>query len=637
LATIGVNTEKAILEELNAEIRRSTEATVFTENKLRSWLAFFLSPVRNVISASGFGKILVTEIKDSSQTYVSIYKGDIVVGTNGKEYEVQNDLSLFLGVSTPFTFVQGSMSIQDGTYNDFIAIPIKSGMVDLSYTKVFMEGVEVPPVPFYADTLRDSTELFGVLHKTMEDAAGDVDGITSLWDALLRNVESLWQSVQGVSIRPRAGFFPFFFNDTLFIKIFSGGVLYQEGYVPDPTGKSVEVHYRISDGAAGNLKQDQLTIFNGRPKLTTEDDGEVSYTITNSDALNGVNAPSRAELVNLLRRRFFASTHVSSIPEYTAWFLSQPQIGDCLVVSDFERWRLSGKEKATGFDIKGVVDIYLVDVDGNPIVTKETSTAAYTEIIKGIDNKLEGVRDIAFLEYKEPRVYHHFFKVQYRSVSSEAEFLAHASSVLSNLYSLLWVRSNGSSLFRDLDMESVTSAIHGDFNVSGLRVFPYHYYERAINTESSESEFIDHFSGEKDGGWYEYWEKDSNGDFMSSPHSIYREFVSADGTCSILRYNKKFTYDVQGRVLGWVWSTLYKTTEKEARVGSRRDGKVSFDTRGLPVPGVLRCFWSVANEGLLPVGNNLTSGFGIRKLPGDPSLSTASTFFGESVRFEKII
>ena len=60
LATIGVNVEKTILEEINAEIRRSTEATVFTDQKLRSWLSAFLMPVRNLISARGSGRMVIT-------------------------------------------------------------------------------------------------------------------------------------------------------------------------------------------------------------------------------------------------------------------------------------------------------------------------------------------------------------------------------------------------------------------------------------------------------------------------------------------------------------------------------------------------------------------------------------------------
>ena len=60
LATIGVNVEKTIREEINARPSYPSEATVFTDQKLRSWLAAFLMPVRNLISARGSGRMVIT-------------------------------------------------------------------------------------------------------------------------------------------------------------------------------------------------------------------------------------------------------------------------------------------------------------------------------------------------------------------------------------------------------------------------------------------------------------------------------------------------------------------------------------------------------------------------------------------------
>lgn len=667
LASIGVNTEKAILEELNAEIRRSTEASVFSENKLRSWLAFFLTPVRNVVSASGFGRAVVTSIEGSDLTFATVAAGSVISGSNGMQYQIQEDLTLNLGCSTPFTFIQGTESTYNTTYSEFIAIPV-SGDVDLSDIKVFLNGslVSLPLVPSFPSFPEDLSKLFPSLSVDMSSImagyagyAGDASGDFSLWNPLINNLKSLWDSVQAVSIRPVSGFFPFLFNNTLFIKIFPGGYLGSDNYVPDPSGQPVSVRYRISNGAFGNLKKNQLESFSSA--ITTSDGGTVAVDLFNEDTANGVNAPSHAELVNLFRRRCYASSHVSSIPEYTTWFLSQPEVGDCLVISDFERWRLSGKATSSGFDIKGFVEVYLVDSFGNPIVPREQAADPYSDFIQGLENKLEGVRDLAFLKYEAPVVYWHFFVVQFRSVSSETEFIANASTVLSNLYSLSWVQSNGSSLFRDLDMDNITNAIRGDFNISGLRVFPYHYYELSNSFFSASSKFVlfSHYFGEKAGGWYEYWERDENGDLGSYvrdsndllsfdsagvitngflkgiPHALYKEFVDPVGVCHIYRYSKRFIYNDKGIVSSWAWSTLWSSPES-SEVGSRKNGAITFDMKGL-APGVLRCFWSIANEGSIPVGNSLTSGFGIRKLPSEHSVLTNGTFFGESARFEKSI
>jgi len=661
-ATIGVNTERTILEELNAEIRRSTEAIMFSEDKLRSGLAFFLTPVRNVISASGFGRVAVNSIEGSHLTFATMPAGSIVIGSNGKEYQIQNDLTLNLGCSTPFTFVQGVESTYTTKYSEFIAIPIESGFVDLSYTKVSLSMgstvMDIPVVATFPEYPIDLTEVFPVLSSVVKNFYGGVVEDVDLWNPLLKNVDALWGAVKGVSVRPRSGFFPFFFNNTLFIKIYSGGRPGDIDYVPDPSEQSITVSYRISDGAYGNLGQNQLESF--AEAIITDDDGLVKVTLYNEEALNGVNPPSHAELVNKYRQRFFASTHVSSVPEYTVWFLAQPSVGDCLVVSDFKRWVLSGNETLADFNITGAVEIYLVDVSGNPVIPRSSISSGYSPLIKELNDKLEAVMDVAFLKYEEPLTYWHYFVVQFRSVYSEVEFIANATAALSDLYSILWVRSNGTSLFRDLDIDIVTNAVRGDSNVSGLRVTPYHYYEHShdIFTDDDNSfALFRHYYGEKSGGWYEYWEKNSNGDFghflrdgndnltfdgdnnitsefiKDVPCSLYKEYEDLNGNCNIYRYIRRLDHNTDGTLAGWGWSGLWPDGST-VYAGVRANGGISFKMKNL-APGVLRCFWGIANEGLIPVGNDIATGFGIRKLPSGQSVLAGETKFGETSRFEK--
>lgn len=611
LASLGVNTEKAILEELNAEIRRSTEISVFNENKIRSWLAFFLSPVRNVVSASGFGHVVMNSADGSSDSFASIPKGVLITGTNGKEYQIQHDILLSLGASTPFSFVQGEESMSQGVYNDFIAIPVPSGMVDLSYTRVIMGDLTIPLVHSFPESPADFA----------------------------------------VSISPSSGFFPFFFNNTLFIKIFSGGFPSDSNYVPDPKGKFITVFYRVSDGEAGNIKQNQ---FKGLSNYTikTGDSCDVSVTFYNDAAMNGVNSPTRAELVNLLRRRFYAFTSVSSLPEYTTWFLSQPLVGDCLVMSDHERWRLSNYANTQDFNITGSLDVYLVDKNGIPIHPKESVSSDYNTYVQDLENELIKVRDLAFVRYESPVVYWHFFVVQFISTFSDVEFKDNAVSAIRNLYSLSWARDNNLSLFRALDTKFILDALTGSSNVSGLRIIPYHYREVYHSSGVNSSLYLSCFKGEKAGGWYEFYEESSDPlhKFGSVPYSIYREFVGVDGYCFIYEYNVDTFLNADGS-MGWSWSSIKTTSEGEPKsVGSRFNEVVSFDMATLPT-GVLRCFWLVKNEGSVSVGNSVNSGFGIRKLPDVASLAikdeelsskkspnwgfSSGTFFGEFIRFEK--
>jgi len=702
LATIGVNTEKTILEELNAEVRRSSEASMFSENKLRSWLAFFLTPVRNAVSATGFGRVVLNSMKDSKDNLATVSKGAILIGRNGKEYQIQNDLTLDLGCSTPFSFVQGTEVVLDQPYSEFIAIPLGSSMVDLSYTKVSYSGVSgsgvIPQVATFPSYPKDLEEVFPDVNAAVHNFAGGVVGYTSLWNPLLKSMKSLWDAVVGVSVRPRSGFFPFIFNNTLYIKIFPGGNSGDVDYVPFPEGQTVHISYLISDGAAGNLSQNELMSFSGDSSPKTEDNVDVDVTLYNDEAISGVNPPIQSELVNKLRQHFFASTHISSIPEYSAWFLSQAGIGDCLVVSDFERWRLSNRKDFTGFDLTGAMSVYLVHDNGTIVIPR--TPAGYIPFITNINNRLVSLMDAAFLEYKEPRVFWHYFVVQFRAVSSEVAFIEHVKAALRDLYSILWVRQSGSSLFRDLDMNLITDAVKGNFDVSGLRITPYHYYEYVssrfvgVISEGSEGEgsegegsegegsegegskfmvSIPIYYGEKPGGWYEYWEVNSEGelghyervngllDFKNgvideanfipgSPYGIYKEFIELGGNaCKIYRYEARLLSEGDPSA-GWDWSSLY-LDPNPFEAGVRKNDSVTFNIWNL-APGVLRCFWGIANEGLVPVGNNLSSDFGIRKLPNIievsqggslyvgaiPStghLPSGTTYFGDSVRFEK--
>ena len=639
ISTIGVNVEKTILEEIDTEMRRAVEASVFPERKLRSWLAAFLMPVRNSISARGQGTIVL-----SSGGSVTIPIGSVLIGKNGKEYELQETLTLSgAGSSLPFSFIQGStVTTQPLTYTEFLSVPIKTGNVDLSDLRVFFsDGTEIPVVSSfpeipYPDTFSLKTLLDGV-------ADGSLD-INDVNEDILENIASIngvWGAIQSVSIRPKGGYFPFFFNDVLYIKVYPD---IEQG-VPVPDGRTVQIRYRLSDGVAGNLPKDSFLSFSDSLKMV---DGTVAgYQLYNKPVFNGVNPPSHAELVNMFRRRFFSSTHVSSIPEYTIWFLSQPEVGDCHVVSDYYKWRLSDRTDFSGADITGTVEIYLLNNDGG-LITPDNP------IVKELDDRLLPVRDIAFLDYKLPRVFWHFYIVQFRSVFDEMSFTGYAESSLQRLYSIDTAKALDTSLFKDLDMSVVDRFVRGNHDPLGLRVIPLHYYESVYNLGVSSTSFLEImcYRGQKPGGWYEYYEYhedlgfgryDEGAFIVGEPRAVFKEFLGVAGGCSIYQYEKRHNY-VDGEYSGFTWGALAGDTST-AYVGDRfvGSGLVRFDMSrvGNVQPGVMRCFWLIEKDGVMPVGSEPSRNFGIRKLPtggkvvGDEN--TEVTFFPERVRFEKYI
>ena len=641
LATIGVNVEKTILEEINAEIRRASEISRFPENKLRSWLAYFLMPVRNVVSARGVGRITLLD-----PGTVTISPSEVnLIGRNGLDYELRETLMLSgSGSSLPFSFVQGRTVVTAPlTYSEFLSIPIDSGNVDLTDIRVtFSDGQDIPMVQSFPVNPFDLDSAYVKDYISPGDSDAKVEGL------LLNSLNALWTSVNSVSVRPSGGFFPFFYNNTLFIKIYpdigAGVVL--------PDGRGVIVTYRLSDGVLGNIGKDQFRDFSG--SIMNADGDEVELEITNEPARNGVNEPSYAELVNLLRRRFFASTHVSSIPEYTTWFLSQPEVGDCLVVSDYLKWRMSARTDFGADLIQGIVEIYLLDKRGEIIDPNRDRV-----LIGYLDDRLTPVRDIAFLEYRRPLVYWHFYLVQYRSVFNEINFMGAAESSVQTLYSVEWAQANSRSLFSDMDMELVTNMMRAGYDPVGLRVIPFHYievpYNLAVHVQTELK--VRYYRGEKPGGWYEFYEYDEDTDsfgyyitidgeiagfIKGEPAAVYREFVEATGSVVIYRYKKT---SVEG---GWTWGTLWGDTE-DSWVGSRSPVQEEAHDSGMITirmdenlrRGVLRCFWAIENEGTMPVGSESPWSFGLRKLPSggnDPeNIVNDKTFFEEKVRFEKYI
>ena len=89
MCSIGIDAEKTLIESVNKDIRASTELMAFSDDKIRSWLSFFLVQIPNMRSASGIGEIRIIE----ASSLVYIPSGSKLISRSGKVFEQTNDLS----------------------------------------------------------------------------------------------------------------------------------------------------------------------------------------------------------------------------------------------------------------------------------------------------------------------------------------------------------------------------------------------------------------------------------------------------------------------------------------------------------------------------------------------------------------
>jgi hypothetical protein len=545
VAGIGQNTEKALLEDLNVYINSSTEIINFPQQRLRSWLSFFLKSMRNVVSAEGEATITIPQnldpdlgkvINKDIKLPVMINSGDQLTAVSGKIFTVQDGVAV-VAFNEPYRFkvIQGVASVFTGTYSQMITKDAKG--VDLTSISITVNGSAIQR----ADLI-------------------------------------------GSQIIPWDGFFAFVHKDILHIKIFKGP------NTPDPEGGLYEVHYRLCDGASGNITT--ISGLNGFRHTILDADfpaHKVDYTLENTDMLNGLDAPTRPDLINALRSRFWVTNNVASVPEYTAWFKEQPEVGDARVVSDYERWRSSGKK---AINVTGIVDVYLMDRDGYPL---SDST------IDVLDTRLYGVRDIAILQYHSFEYVKHSFLITYTNTSNPSTFFEAAKQNIERLYDLHLLREASLSLFEELDMELVRTSISNiGIDQQGIAVFPYHakqflFVDRDVASAEEYPvgpEFrTTYYDGESFDGFYE-WETtiESEGEYKRVMISFYEQASAAEDAALI--YQRQIGID-----------------SVRAQVGTRQGGEVVIHPRN-PITLAtysfmngdrLRCYWPLKNKGLASV------------------------------------
>ena len=590
-SAIGVNMEKAFLEEQNKLNAELTDINNFSDDTMRSWLAFFLQKIPYRTSATS----QVTVALNGNYRLTKIPKYAQLTTDSGIAYVLYEELSLIPGDVRTATAVQGKRITESGIYSSIIKV--QANNPDLGYIEVKLDGVEIPPVsyetsydqlsyishwkpqseegkewggnPFlqdgygkkgqFYDVIADGYTRFSDEGIPIEFHVGDVvayDGTS--WQPMLRtNKLNPIQFTNSYAV-PRNGFFAYYYNNYLYIKIFSGSD------ISNPEGAFYEVNYIQSDGIQGQIEANTLSFVSTYEDL---DENKVELDVTNTKSSAAVNEPSIGKLGLYLKQRLYSSINVSSIPEYTNWFNAQPEVGDCMVLSDWERYIRNGKES---LDQTGIVNIYLVGTDGNPLTT---------EVKNELLDRIEPFKDIAVLQIEDFVPVEQFLQFEYTTSTNESAFEQFVQSVATQYYNLNFLQSKNASLFDDLDLTSVLEEIlkNSPYNSTGLILKGYHYYEQVFEP-GVKSRVFDTYRGEKPGnGWYELV-LDNNPDNIKRLEEI--EVVGNDDSCMI-----------------------YDPDNPTVRLGDHIGTKVTIDLSGYDfTTATLRCYWAMKNEGILTIG-----------------------------------
>ena len=593
-SAIGVNMEKAILEEQNKINAEFTDINNFSEDTMRSWLAFFLQKIPYRTSAT---TQVTVSLASENAKITRIPKYDQLSTDSGVVYTLYEDISLIKGDTRTVTAVQGKRITETGVYNS--VIKVQANNPDLSYIEVRLNGVDIPAVsyetsydqlsylghwkpqseegkdfggtPFiqnnfgkkgqWYDVIADGYASFETDGIPLEFRNGDVvvyDG--NKWQKLFstNNLQPI-QFTNSYAI-PSNGYFAYYYNSYLYIKIFAGTE------VSNPNGQNYEVNYIQSDGIQGQISANTLSFVSSYEDI---DENPVELEVKNTKSSAAVNEPSTGKLGLYLKQRLYSSINVSSVPEYTNWFNAQPEVGDCMVLSDYEKYIRAGKPNF--FSPTGIVDIYLVGTDGQPLTP---------ELQEELLDRIEPFKDIAVLHISEFNRVKQYLRFEYTTSTSESQFEQFIQATATQYYNLNYLQSKNSSIFDDLDLAAIIEDIqqNSPYASTGLIVKGYHYKEIEVTSRMMS---FDSYSNERPGkGWYE---------LVCDPGTdnektyIFEEVETAGSTTSCAIYGEK---DVSSAVGSHVDTT----------VSIEISGEYEFET------AILKCYWGMENEGILSIG-----------------------------------
>lgn len=598
-SAIGVNMEKAFLEEQNKINAEFTDINNFSEDTMRSWLAFFLQCIPYRTSATTQVTVSIAS-EDSKITRIPKY--DQLVTESGIVYTLYENISLIKGDRRTVTAVQGKRITETGVYKSLIKV--QANNPDLSYIEVKLNGVEVPPVSY--ETSYDQLLFMGGWKPQSEEdkewggtpflqnqfgkkgqfytviADGntkfDTEGIPTefrmgdivVYDGTKWNRSFKTNGLQPIQFTnsyavPRNGYFAYYYNNYLYIKIFSGTE------VDNPNGQNYEVNYIQSDGIQGQIEANTLSFVSNYEDV---DENPVELEVSNIASTPAVNEPSTGKLGLYLKQRLYSSINVSSIPEYTAWFNAQPEVGDCMVLSDYEKYIRAGKPMF--FSPTGIVDVYLVGTDGEALTE---------EVQEELLDRIEPFKDIAVLHITPFTEVYQYLRFEYTTSPNETAFEQFVKATATQYYNLNYLQSKNSSIFDNLDLASLIEDIqkNSPYTSTGLIVKGYHYKEITVNSRSLSFES---YSNERPGrGWYEltgFITNPDNPDDKTPVKYRFEEIESAGTTTSCRIYGEKNVSDP---------------------VGTHVNNIVQIDLSGYEfTEATLRCYWGMENEGILSIG-----------------------------------
>ena len=603
-SSIGVNMEKAFLEEQNVINSTFTDINAFSEDTLRSWLAFFLVkiPYRTTSTTQ-----VTVSIANNNVQRTLINKYDQLRSTTGPIYTLWESMSLIPGDRRTVTAIQGKRVTETGKYNSIIKFSAYNP--DLSYLEVKLNGQTIPEVsydtsydqiyyggswkpqneqgrsfggtPFLQDgyakrgdfytVIADGQAKFSETGSYAEFKTGDIVIYDdSNWRLYNRTNSLTPKDFTSSYAYPRDGYFAYYFNGSLYIKIFQGL------NIPDPNGLNYEVSYIQSDGVQGEIPKNSLTFISTYQDI---DENLVILNVENTESTPAVNEPSAGKLSAYLKKRFYSPISISSIPEYTAWFKGQPEVGDCLILSDYERYLRSGKEK---LEITGVVTAYLVDPNAN---------ALKPEVQEALLARIDPYKDIAVLQIKEFQEIKNHLAFEYTSSNNDLAFERFVHSTASQYYNLSSSASKNTSLFSSLDLTAIIKDIvsNSNYESTGLTVRGYHY--KGMHVDSVNRYFQTESYSDEDVGSGFYTFEGTNPD---------DEEVT-------------YTFNEVKDISNDEYATIY--AENGQAVGSHSGNTVIFDLTIVsdvyPIKeGIVNCYWGMKNKGMLAIGIDN----GLRKL-----------------------
>lgn len=487
-ATIGTNMEKTILEELQRMESRTTDIMSFSEDMFRSWLAFFFAKIPCCISAT-----CSATISYEGSSRVTFNSGDVLMSNSGYPYIIQNTLELGSGTTSGTVFcIQGRKNTAQGTYSNLIRVQVQNP--DMSYLKLTVDGKEIPELSFqnsfntltYVGVWNAETNtpsLYseepefkkGWFYMVTEGGSQPIGpGDTSIevdpGEFIVHNGQG-WQKANDFTglnfiqwnesyAIPINGYFAYYYGGYLYIKVYPGVD------VDNPEGKTWVLEYISSDGSKAQVEE---RTTEDPENFTTDKSG--TFVITNTASTPGIDQPDSYKLGLYLKQRIYSSTSLSTVSQYTDWFRAQPEIGDCIVVSDFEM-----RQAHVETDVTGKVLVYALKADGNPLpaMAPEGSTP---NITNQIYDRIQPFKDIAILEFVEAVPIYHFFAVEYRTANEGFE--AYFNSLITSYYDINKVSLYGTSLFNEVDISKIVEMIMKDntYNVIGLKITGYLYGE----------------------------------------------------------------------------------------------------------------------------------------------------------------